>query len=302
MPRRPRVHVPGALYHAVLRGNHREAIFHCGADFLAFEEILATALERYGSRLHAYCWMTNHVHLAIQVDSAPLGRVMQLVAARYARRKQRRVPTTGHLFERRYLARLVDTDRYLLALIRYIHLNPVRAGIVRTADRYRWSSHRAYLGRFRPPWLTVELALERLGRNAQESVDGYLRLMGESPDDDEMSAVRVGWPMRQRRGNGGAAAPSVQPSRTKLARSQCLDELLAEVAAERGTSIEQLTSRSRRRALVQARTEIARRALRADSATLSEVAARLGRSPSTLSELLRCEGAGASVSESIFPS
>jgi REP element-mobilizing transposase RayT len=271
----------------VLRGNHREAIFHGSADFLAFEEILAAALERHGARLHAYCWMTNHVHLAIQVDSAPLGRVMQLVAARYARRKQRRVPTTGHLFERRYLARLVDADRYLLALVRYIHLNPVRAGIVRTAERYRWSSHRAYLGQSHPPWLTLDLAMGLLGRTAYQGLEGYLRLMRGALDEDEVSAVRVQW-TSPRRTDGNDVPRSARPVRPRPVRPQSLEAILAEVAAERGTPVELMTSRDRSPALVQSRAEVARRALREDVATLSEVAARLGRSPSTLSELLRC--------------
>ena len=90
MPRRPRVHVPGGLYHAILRGNHREAIFHHPDDYQDFEAIVVAYLARYEARLRAYCWMPNHVHLAIQIGSAPLRRLMQAVASCYARRKQRR--------------------------------------------------------------------------------------------------------------------------------------------------------------------------------------------------------------------
>ena len=153
MPRQRRIHVPGGLYHAVLRGNHRQAIFEGSDDYLCFEDIVARALERYGASLFAYCWMTNHVHLAIRIADAPLGSVMGILASRYARAKQRAVPTTGHLFERRYRARLVDADRYLLALVRYVHLNPVRAHMVADPHDYRWSSHRAYLGACCPEWL-----------------------------------------------------------------------------------------------------------------------------------------------------
>jgi len=90
MPRSPRIHATGGLYHAILRGNHREAIFHHTDDYQDFEAIVVAYLARYEARLHAYCWMPNHVHLAIQVGSAPLGRLMQAVASCYARRKQRR--------------------------------------------------------------------------------------------------------------------------------------------------------------------------------------------------------------------
>lgn len=111
MPRQRRIHVSGGLYHAVLRGNHRQAIFDGSDDYLCFEDIVARALEHYGASLFAYCWMTNHVHLAIRIADAPLGSVMRIVASRYARAKQRAVATTGHLFERRYRARLVDAAR-----------------------------------------------------------------------------------------------------------------------------------------------------------------------------------------------
>ena len=163
MPRQHRIHVSGGLYHAVLRGNHRQAIFDVSDDSLCFEDIVARALERYGASLFAYCWMTNHVHLAIRIADAPLGSVMGIVASRYARAKQRAVATTGHLFERRYRARLVDADRYLLALVRYVHLNPVRSRMVDDPRDYRWSSHRAYLGAPCPGWLRIEPVLGRLG-------------------------------------------------------------------------------------------------------------------------------------------
>ena len=142
MPRQRRVHLPGGLYHAVLRGNHRCAIFAVSDDCLCFEDILSRALKRCGASLFAYCWMTNHVHLAVRIAEVPLGAVMGIVASRYARAKQRVLATTGHLFERRYRARLIDADRYLLALVRYIHFNPVRARMVAAPGDYRWSSHR----------------------------------------------------------------------------------------------------------------------------------------------------------------
>ena len=95
---------------------------------------------------------------------------MRLVAGQYARFVQRRVPTTGHLFERRYRAPLVKTDAHLMQLIRYIHLNPVRAGITPDAAAYAWSSHRAYLGRLTLPWLTTDLVLSLFGLEGDSRV------------------------------------------------------------------------------------------------------------------------------------
>jgi REP element-mobilizing transposase RayT len=270
----------------VLRGNHRRAIFHGSDDFLAFEEILAQALDRYAARLHAYCWMSNHVHMAIQVDAPPLGNVMGVLASRYARRKQRPISTTGHLFERRYRARLVDSDRYLLALVRYIHQNPVRAAIVADAADYRWSSHRAYLGGVRPPWLTTEAALGLLGGDLSDATRCYQRFMSQPTVDRDTTAIQVFGPRDGQVRDPASPPPDRQLRTEPRPPTQSLELIIAEVAAEFRVPPELIASPRRQARLVRARTEIARRALRAGVATLSDVAARLCRAPSTLSELL----------------
>lgn len=85
MPRPLRIHVPGAFYHVTLRGNHRKDIFFCPKDRQILSELIAEVTDRFGARLHAYCYMTNHVHALIQVGDAPLGRLMLRIAGRYAR-------------------------------------------------------------------------------------------------------------------------------------------------------------------------------------------------------------------------
>lgn len=281
MPRQPRLHVRGGLYHAILRGNHRQAIFAVEDDYLAFERILRSALDRYGARLHAYCWMPNHVHLAIQVGEPPLGRVMHLLASRYARLKQKKAATTGHLFERRYRAKRVAADEYLLALVRYIHRNPLRAGFVTDPADYRWSSHRAYLGRASAEWLAVEPTLAMFGASGDAAISAYQRFMADEPRSDEIAdlhpTARRHHPVRQ------AARPD---HRTDSRAQWDLEDIVREVAKERGVNLADLESPRRLPCLVLARTEIARRALREGAATLSEVAARLRRAPSSLSELL----------------
>lgn len=287
MPRQSRVHVPGGVYHAVLRGNHRQAIFDLRDDYLRFEEILAAALDRYGATLFAYCWMTNHVHLAIRIAEAPLGAVMRIVASRYARWRQRTVPTTGHLFERRYRARLVDADRYLLALVRYIHLNPVRAGIVADPAAYPWSSHHAYLGEPCPHWVSIRPALALLGSPGDEACTVYRRFMGEEPAESERDALSVATrPAASRRAASPAALRMPRANPAGLAPPS-LPAIAAEVAREHGLTVGEMLARRRRPDLVLARVEMTRRALRAGAATLSQVARYLNRSPSTLSDLLR---------------
>jgi REP-associated tyrosine transposase len=164
MPRPPRLHVEGGFYHVTLRGNHREPIFFCAADRDRFAELVAEVIERFRMRVHAYCWMTNHVHLLMQVREVPLGCAMQRIASRYARTVQKRRSTTDHLFERRHRAILIDADSYLLELIRYIHLNPVRAHLVTDPADYPCSGHRAYLGLEDASWLTTDFGLSLFDR------------------------------------------------------------------------------------------------------------------------------------------
>lgn len=286
MPRQRRLHVRGGLYHAILRGNHRQPIFGDRDDYLGFEAILADALDRYGATLFAYCWMPNHVHLAVQIADAPLGDLMRVLASRYARQLQRAVPTTGHLFERRYRARLVDADRYLLALVRYIHLNPVRARMVADPRDYPWSSHRAYLGGRCPGWLRVDPVLGMFGAPTDTARLAYGRYLGEAPDASERDHIGVA----VRAGPSGPARfrlPAPKANAVGCAwKPRTLDAITAEVAIDHGVAVEDLRSRRRLGPLVRARTEIARRALREGAASLSEVARHLGRSPSTLSGLL----------------
>lgn len=118
MPRSPRLHIPAAFYHVTLRGNHRQNIFFTPADRRLFDDLTAAVLEQFTARLHAYCLMTNHVHLLVQVGDTPLGRLMLRIVGRYARAVQSRLHTTGHLFEKRYHPILVDADEYLLELLR----------------------------------------------------------------------------------------------------------------------------------------------------------------------------------------
>ena len=276
MPRAPRLHVPGGLYHVVLRGNHQQAIFDRDADYRTFEDIVARALRRDGARLHAYCWMTNHVHLAAQVGDVRLGRLIQTIASSYARRKQQQIPTTGHFFERRYRAILVDNDAYWLTLVRYIHRNPVEAGIVADPADYRWSSHCSYLGRASPAWLTTAPTLAMFGCDAADSVAAYSRfVVADTVIEATPFSATVDTPQ-----------PKIGFELASRRNVQSLEQVVTEVSIELDVDRELLVSGRRDSALVHARLEIARRALAAGVASLAGVAARLCRSKSTLSEQL----------------
>jgi len=128
MARKPRLHVPGGLYHVILRGNGGQDIFFDDEDRYHLYLLLQHGVERYGHRIHGFCCMTNHIHLAIQVADEPLSGIMQNLSFRYTRWINKKQARTGHLFQGRYKSILVDADSYVLELVRYLHLNPVRAG------------------------------------------------------------------------------------------------------------------------------------------------------------------------------
>ena len=159
MPRKPRLHYPGALYHVILRGNARQDIFFEDQDRYRLYLLLQEGVERFGHRILAFCLMTNHIHLAIQVGNVPLSRILQNLSFRYTRWVNWRQDRVGHLFQGRYKAFVVDAEPYLLELVAYLHLNPVRVGMASDAADYPWSSHRAYLGRELLPWLDSDFVL-----------------------------------------------------------------------------------------------------------------------------------------------
>jgi len=145
MPRKPRIHFPGALYHVIARGNRREKIFRSKKDYQLYLSFLSEYKDRYGFSLYAYTLMSNHVHLLIEVGEAPLSRIMQNLQFRYTRNFNIKYKNYGHLFQGRYKAILCEKDSYLLELSTYIHLNAVRAGLVKDPINYQWCSYRSYI-------------------------------------------------------------------------------------------------------------------------------------------------------------
>lgn len=131
MARTPRLHVPQGLYHVIARGNDRQVLFRDGADYREYLARLGAGLRRHGIRCHAYCLMPNHVHFLLEPGATPVSRLMQGVQGAFAQYLNRRYRRVGHRFQGRFRAILCEKDSYLLELVRYLHLNPVRAGLTR---------------------------------------------------------------------------------------------------------------------------------------------------------------------------
>jgi len=149
MARKPRIEFEGALYHVITRGNQRQQIFKVTEDYERYLKILGDYKARYDFVLYAYVLMENHVHLLIETKEVPLSKILQGVNQSYTMYFNRRYSTVGHLFQGRYKAMLCDKDSYLLSLVKYIHMNPVRAGRAKSPEAYPWSSHGSYVGRTR---------------------------------------------------------------------------------------------------------------------------------------------------------
>ena len=144
--RKQREWYPGAIYHLMERGIRRQEIFKEEMDYQMFLAILKKVVESYETTVHAYCLMTNHIHLLLETNVSEIGRIMQKIAGDYARTYNRKYGYRGHLFEDRYKSCLVKDDAYFLQTSRYIHLNPVKARMAAHPEDYRWSSYRTVLG------------------------------------------------------------------------------------------------------------------------------------------------------------
>jgi len=164
MSRPLRIQYPGAVYHIMNRGRVRQPTFVDDADNLAFLDTLAEAHRLWGIEVFAYSLMGNHYHLCLRTPKGNLSRVMRHVDGIYTQRFNRRHRRDGTLFRGRYKAILIDADDYLAAVVRYIHLNAVEAGLAKMPEEYRWASHRYYLqAKGVPEWLDTEEALEQIG-------------------------------------------------------------------------------------------------------------------------------------------
>lgn len=280
MPRKPRLHATGGCYHVILRGNHREPLFGADKDRAYLNALVRDVVARFELRVFAYCWMTNHLHLAVRAGATPLSIPMQRLAMRYSRHVHKDAGQVGHLFERRYRAILVDADAYLKSLVRYIHLNPVVAGMVAEPMAYRWSSHRDYLGQRTVPWVEPEFVLAMFGPTAGVARVRYARFMRSYSDDDmALFATQESRDTRALEPEGARAPPPPLP-----ATRPTLDEIATRHCAEAGISVHELSSPSRQRRLSSVRTAIAAEARATRAASLEEIARFLGRTASALAQ------------------
>ncbi len=286
MPRKPRLHLPGGYYHITLRGNGRQAIFFDEEDRLRWQFFLQQGIERFEHRVHVFCWMTNHVHLAIQAAASPLTGFMAYLASRYARSTNRKMGRSGHLFERRYQAVLIQQDSYLKELVRYIHLNPLRANMVTDITDYPWSSHDAYLGGACPSWLTLSQVSSLFGDTQKTARHRYSKFINQPQGKKTAKLLRQGSDDDDRILGDDTWRRKILGKADQQRNADSLDALVQRTCEHNGVTETELASRSRKRKYSRIRAEIALAATELNIATVTDVARRFSRTQPSLSRTM----------------
>jgi putative transposase len=192
MARKPRISYPGALHHIIVRGNHKEEIFLHDRDRQRFIELLKEYHERYLFKCYAYTLMPNHIHLLIEEGDIPLSKIMQGINQSYTQYFNTKYEKAGHLFQGRYKTILCDKDRYLIILVRYIHLNPVRALLVKRPEQYKWSSHNAYLYGGKESFIETEFVLSLFSSQKKQAIKRYKSFIHDAMEKKIESHLETG--------------------------------------------------------------------------------------------------------------
>jgi len=225
--------------------------------------------------------------MVIQVSDVPLGRVVLRIASAYARSVQLRLETTGHLFERRYHAVLVDADSYLVTLLRYIHLNPVRAGLVSDPAAYPWSSHLTYLGLRTQHWVTTEFAMRIMSPRPESALARYIELMGDLEPLRWGTGSLIPNKVQPRILGDDAFVARTNAPRDGFASNKTLKDLLGDCSKRFQLPAELLSSPVYNRQLSVARAWLAHEAAYAGVASISDVARLLGRTEGAIRQAMR---------------
>lgn len=175
MPRKVRPWFPGAKYHITSRGVRRSSLFHADEDREEYLSILEETMHRYPFILHTYCLMTNHIHLQIETKNTPPAKIMMNLNRKYANYFNNKYHHSGHVFDKRYGAELIDSSEYELDLSKYIHLNPLKAGMVERLEDYKWSSYPVYGHIVKSTIVTTKQILSYFPKPQSQLYEKYLK-------------------------------------------------------------------------------------------------------------------------------
>ena len=319
MPRQARLDIPGALHHIMVRGINKSTIFEDDEDREQFLNRLGGNITDARANVYAFALMTNHAHVLFKSGKPGISAVMRKQLTWYAQYYNRRHLRNGHLFENRYKSILCDEDNYLLPLIRYIHLNPVRAGIVETMeelDRYPWSGHSVLMGEREYGWMDVKYVLLQFKDSIKKARNAYRRFveegigMGRQPQLTGGGLIRSkgGWSqvVSARRsgereeyderilGSGSFVRAALNEAEEKIRlqlkhrrTGRTLVQIIGQECDRWQISPKELEGGSRRREVSAMRIKIAKRGLDELGLSLAEIARHVGVSTSGLARAIK---------------
>ncbi len=316
MPRQARLDAPGALHHIMVRGINKSVIFEDDQDKTRFLERLGLNVIKGKCSVYAWVLMDNHAHILFKSGRQGISVVMRKLLTWYAQYFNRRHRRTGHLFENRYKSILCDEDNYLLALIRYIHLNPVRANIVtrlKELDHYPWSGHKAVMENTKHDWMDTSYVLSQFGSRKKAARSAYYKFvaegvtMGKNPELTGGGLIRSkgGWShvVSARRsgleeefderilGSGDFVSAILKEVEEKTQRQlklrrtgKTITNIIEEECEKEHISKNELTGGSRRRKVSTLRAVIAKRSLDELGLTMAEIARHVGVTTSSIAK------------------
>lgn len=287
MPRVARIDIPGLLHHVIVRGIERRDIFMDDADRHSFVERLSSLLEKTEMRCYAWALMSNHVHLLLRPVRDKLSTFMRRLLTGHAVSFNLRHQRSGHLFQNRYKSIVCQEDEYLLQLIRYIHLNPLRLNMVagmKGLDRYPWSGHRVLMGKQELPGQDVDNVLSLFGKSKAEARRRYREFIADGIAEGKRDEL-VGRVEKSTAADSRILGTSefVEEIRFRedggwqLGERRTIAEIVDAVAGEFGIPVRAITAGSRMKTAVNARSAICRIALE-EGHSAAEVGRQLGMS------------------------
>jgi len=319
MPRRARLDAPGTLHHVMVRGIERRRIVNDVADRKNFVKRLGELCVDTKTPIYAWAIMTNHAHILLRSSEMGLSGFMRRLLTGYAVSYNRRHRRWGHLFQNRYKSIVCDEDAYFTELVRYIHLNPLRAKLVKNLsqlDRYRWSGHSVLLGKVENDWQDRDYVLKWFGKTQGRAKDAYRNYVkkaigeGRRPELVGGGLIRSlgGWSaVKAMRRSGGRELSDdrilgsgefveriIKEAEAKIKfqlpvseNHQKINEYISKICKNEKVSIDELTGGSRRKEVSGVRNRIAIELVKGRGVALAEVARRVGVSTSAISKILK---------------
>lgn len=319
MPRRARLDAPGTLHHVIVRGIERRRMVDDVADRKNFVERLGKLACGTETRIYAWALMTNHAHILLRSSEFGLSAFMRRLLTGYAIYYNRRHRRWGHLFQNRYKSIVCDEDAYFTELVRYIHLNPLRAMLVKSLsqlDRYRWSGHGAIMGKFKCDWQDRDYVLRWFGQKEGAAQKAYRHYVEKGIDQGRRPELVGGGLIRslggwsavkalRRIGNRALSDERIlgsgefvehiikeaeSPIKYQLPlfeQKQRIDEFIFKICKDAKVAVEEIKGGSRRGKASRLRARIALGLVKTHGVSLAEVARRLGVSTSAISKIVK---------------